>query len=306
MFMMLDYIFKNIKKCNMCGSATSKHILLGQRLDKRQGINPKNKTGISVSVMKCNICGLVYNQPMPIPGNIWNHYDIDINDYWDNPSQLYSKDYFCSQLNTFKQLYGNVHLKKMKALDVGSGLGQTVVALDRAGFEALGIEPSPSFYDKALQYSRLSAESFINVSLEEHTLPDKEYDLITCPNVIEHLSDPGGSILKCLDSLKKGGLLYICVPSSRWVKTAMINLFYKVTASGYVTNTSPMHPPFHLYEFTKKSFIQHAKQNDYRIEIIEIKPDPLVRIPVVKKVFEVLTNFLDNGLQMDIWIRKVD
>ncbi len=300
----MKYTFNHIYNCNMCGSVTDHHILLGQRLNKSQGFSQENKVGITVSVMRCIECGLIYNQPMPIPANIRDHYDMEITEYWENPAILYSKNYFCNQFKMFEQLCGSPPKKNMKALDVGSGLGQTVVALTKAGFEAIGIEPSYSFYESSILYSKLPREKFINNSFENIKLNDNEYDLITCANIIEHLYNPSVSLLKCVKALKPRGLLCICVPSSNWLKATIVNVYYKLIGSGYVTNTSPMHPPFHLYEFTEKTFLQHSKKNKYKVEIISIKPDSIVNIPLLKNCFGFYTKQFGKGLQMDIWIRK--
>ncbi|RLD55870.1 MAG: class I SAM-dependent methyltransferase, partial [Bacteroidetes bacterium] len=58
---MKQYYFKEIKNCEMCGDETSKHKILGKRLNTSQGLNPKNKTGISITVQKCSNCGLIYS-----------------------------------------------------------------------------------------------------------------------------------------------------------------------------------------------------------------------------------------------------
>jgi 2-polyprenyl-3-methyl-5-hydroxy-6-metoxy-1,4-benzoquinol methylase len=289
----------------MCGDDTKHHELLGQRFNCTQGFNPRSKKGITTSVLRCSKCGLVYNQPMPIPANIGDHYNMDISEYWQKPDDLYSQDHFNDELKIFEKLSGSVKMG-MKALDVGSGLGQTVVALTKAGFDTIGIEPSLSFYENAILYSKLPKNRFINNSFEDQKLKDNEYDLITCPNVIEHVYDPGKNILKCIKALKTGGLLYICVPSSNWLKTAIINFFYKLTLSGYVTNTSPMHPPFHLHEFTKKAFYEHANKNQYEVELIRIFPDSIINFPIIKNIFMFYTKLLGKGLRMDVWIRKVD
>ena len=56
---MKKYYFKEVEKCAMFGDNTSSHKILGQRLNKSQGFKPKKKIGISVSIQKCNNCGLI-------------------------------------------------------------------------------------------------------------------------------------------------------------------------------------------------------------------------------------------------------
>ena len=56
----LCYSFEEISTCEMYGDKTDAHIVLGQRLNQSQGLNPKKETGISVSVKKCTNCQLIY------------------------------------------------------------------------------------------------------------------------------------------------------------------------------------------------------------------------------------------------------
>ena len=63
--------------------------------------------------------------------------------------------------------------------------------------------------------------------------------------------------------LKKDGLIHIEVPDANWLISKLVNYYYKVTFAGYVTNISPMHPPYHLYEFSKESFRKNGEINNY-------------------------------------------
>src|SRR5215213_5988425 len=77
-----SYFFDEITQCNMCGDKTDAHKVLGQRLNQSQGLRPKSKTGISVSIMQCTNCGLIYANPQPRPVNFQDHYGIPPEDYW--------------------------------------------------------------------------------------------------------------------------------------------------------------------------------------------------------------------------------
>ena len=58
---MKKYSFEDVDCCEMCGDRTKNHRVLGQRLNSSQGLSPKKKQGISVSVKECNSCGLIYS-----------------------------------------------------------------------------------------------------------------------------------------------------------------------------------------------------------------------------------------------------
>ena len=43
------------------------------------------------------------------------------------------------------------------------------------------------------------------------------------------------------------------------------NFIYKIQGKDYVGNLSPMHEPYHLFEFSKKAFEIHSKNSNYDI-----------------------------------------
>ena len=38
--------------------------------------------GITITIVKCNNCGMIFPNPLPIPGNIADHYGVPPEDYW--------------------------------------------------------------------------------------------------------------------------------------------------------------------------------------------------------------------------------
>ena len=136
----LRYSFEEISTCEMCGDKTDSHIILGQRLNQSQGLNPKRKTGISVSVKKCSNCQLIYASPQPIPFNIQDHYGVPPEDYWKQAAFKWTPNYFEEQIKIIKQLL--LFKNEMTALDVGAGLGKCMISLNKAGFDTYGFEPS--------------------------------------------------------------------------------------------------------------------------------------------------------------------
>src|SRR6185436_12697820 len=104
-------------------------------------------------------------------------------------------------------------------------------------------------------------------------MPAEHFDYIHCAAVLEHLYDPDASIKKMLSWLKKDGILHIDVPHAKWLIASLLNFYYRIIGSDYVTNLSPMHKPYHLHEFTLKSFIENGKVNNYSIERIHFTAD---------------------------------
>jgi ubiquinone/menaquinone biosynthesis C-methylase UbiE/rubredoxin len=286
----------------MCNFPVSESKVLGKRLNKSQKIRAVKKIGITTTIMQCNHCGLIYANPMPVPESIAQHYGIPPESYWEQTYFNINQDYFKEQIETFFRLYDKKD--DLLALDIGAGLGKSMIALQRAGFEVYGIEASEQFYNRAINKMGISPKKLILSTLEEAEYNNNQFDFITFGAVLEHLYNPSEAILKAIKWLKPNGLVHIEVPSSKWLTSRIVNLIYKIQGLDYVTNLSPMHPPFHLYEFGLKSFQEHARLHDYTIAFHKYMVCstylPKIIEPVVKPIME-KTN---TGMQLEVFCKK--
>lgn len=298
----MKYEFKVIERCNMCESPAACHQLLGKRLNGSQGFSPWKKQGLTVSVFQCPSCQLIYTNPQPIPVNIQDHYGIPPEDYWTQESLNYSDDYFSSEINISKEL---LNFKEgMKALDIGVGLGKCMRALAHAGYDVYGIEPSQPFHERAILNTGLKEDRLKLTTLEEATFPDSEFDFITFGAVLEHLYDPSHSIAKAMKWLKPGGIIQIEVPSSSWLVSRLLNLYYKARVSDYVSNLSPMHPPYHLYEFSLKSFIANGTRYGYDVSAYQYYVCRTYLPRFIDPIIKPWMRWTKSGMQLCVWLRK--
>lgn len=299
---MKEYKFIDIEKCNMCGAESSCSKTIGKRLNKPQGLNPRKKTGITVSVIKCKKCGLIFSNPIPIPKNIEQHYGIPVENYWKDENFTLDENYFESQIKKFKTLYKNKN--DITALDIGAGIGKSMISLKNAGITAYGIEPSKSFYEQAISKMKISSSQLQNVSIEKASFNKEQFDFITFGAVLEHLYYPSQSLKKAIEWLKPGGLIHIVVPSSKWLTNRIINFLYKIQGLDYVSNISPMHVPYHLYEFDMESFRKNSIINNYSIINIEYYVS-LTFLPKAMDFFvKPIMKKTNTGMILEVWLRK--
>jgi 2-polyprenyl-3-methyl-5-hydroxy-6-metoxy-1,4-benzoquinol methylase len=300
---MKRYSFEEITNCEMCGDPTDKHRILGQRLNQSQGLNPKNKSGISVSVKKCGLCELIYSSPLPIPENIQDHYGIPSEDYWKPDYFISNPTYLSGEIETIRNLLSKK--EGMKALDIGAGIGHSMQALEREGFDVYGFEPSESFYKKAITVMNIKSEKLKLGMLETVEYENNTFDVITIGAVFEHLYHPSFCLKKALAWVKPGGIIHIEVPSSNYLISKLINFYYFMRGTNYVTNISPMHPPFHLYEFGLKSFSELENKMNFKIEKIQYHVCDIAFIPkILHPIFRKYMQLTDTGMQMSIYLRK--
>ena len=231
------------------------------------------------------------------------HYGVPAESYWSPSYFVLEENYFRAQMDTFFRLRGNTRAT-LQALDIGAGVGKCMSALTQRGFEAHGLEPSEPFYRHAIETMQIPKDRISHTALEEASYPDNMFDFVTFGAVLEHLYDPSAAILRALQWTRPGGLIHIEVPSSAWLTNRISNLFYRLQGLDYVSNISPMHTPFHLYEFGTKSFELHSRLNNYSVAGVSHMVcstylpgflDPLV------KPFMRATN---TGMQLEVWLRK--
>lgn len=299
----LRYLFEEISTCEMCGDETDAHIILGQRLNQSQGLNPKRKTGISVSVKKCTKCQLIYSSPQPIPFDIQDHYGVPPEDYWKPAAFEWTPNYFKEQIKIVKQLLP--FKNEMTALDVGAGLGKCMISLKNAGFDTYGFEPSKPFYEMALLKMKIDADRLKLGKIEEINYPNESFDFITLGAVFEHFYHPAHSLQKALKWLKPNGVIQIEVPSSDHLISKIINLYFKMRGTNYVTNISPMHSPFHLYEFGFKSFEELGKKLNYKIVDYHYDVCSIEHVPkFLHSIFRRYMDLTDTGMQLTVYLKK--
>ena len=296
------YTFKYIESCNMCGALSDKFKILGKSLNTSQGKDPQNKVGISVTIQQCKSCSLIFPNPFPIPNDIQDHYGIPPENYWVGNYFNIDNNYFAGGLEWIKKLDGKI--EGAKALDIGAGVGHCMKALERGGYDVYGIEPSIPFHERAISKMGINPSILKNVQIEDAEFESDFFDFITFGAVLEHLYDPNLCLKKAMKWLKPGGLMYVEVPSSDWLVNKIINRIYKLKGKDYVGNLSPMHEPFHLYEFGVDSFERNAEKLGYEIadKVFYVGDTylPKVMDPIIKPYMK----RTDKGMQLALMLRK--
>lgn len=287
----------------MCGSPVENFKILGKRLNCSQGFNPTNKIGITTTVIKCNNCSLIFSSPIPIPSDINSHYGVPPESYWKDDYFKIDAAYFNAEIAIAKKL---VSFKKTaKALDIGAGIGKCMVSLNNAGFDTYGIEPSSPFYQRAIDIMKISPDKLKLCTLEDADFPTNHFDFITFGAVLEHLYDPSNSLRKALGWLKPGGIIHAEIPSSNWLTNKIINFLYKIRGMDYVANISPMHTPYHLYEFDIKSFLKNAKINGYEVVQHQYYVCDTYLPSFLDFIVKPIMKATNTGMQLSIWLRKI-
>ena len=196
--------------CNLCG------------LDETQVLfRKKDKFGISQDefhVVECQRCGLLYVNPRPTIEEMGRFYPETYS--W---KETLEADSFLTRLVRGLEKGYRYHLLKNEAskvvkfternagrvLDIGCGTGDRLDVWRSKGFEAYGVETSPSA-DYARDHLKLNV---VRGDLFSARFPDQFFDLIMLYNVLEHTHSPGAVCQEVHRILKKNGCLIIQVPN---------------------------------------------------------------------------------------------
>lgn len=128
-------------------------------------------------------------------------------------SGYFDREYF--QLHPGKRRYLEYLIGLLRAhgvesgrvLDVGSGFGFLLEALEQAGFEPYGLEVSPEAVAAARR--RTAAPIATGGAEDPFPFPDEHFAAITLLDVIEHLERYPDALASCRRTLAPGGKLFV-------------------------------------------------------------------------------------------------
>ena len=231
-------------QCNLCG-----HIGARMFLPRRHRLGEKYFDWV-----RCGGCGIIRIAPLPTPDEINRMYSAE--EYIEGASitghtggRALVSDLIYADAR--RQLEGMAqHAPEGRLLDVGCAHGEFLRAAADLGYEAEGIEPSPTMAAVTGDRGLRVYES----TLENVELPAGRYNIVNLGDVVEHLVEPVAMMQKVHELLAPGGIVHIRVP------TALNSLYFKAPVhlvrltralgiSGIWEGSSP---PHHLWEFTPR------------------------------------------------------
>lgn len=128
-------------------------------------------------------------------------------------ASYFEREYFQLHPGKVKYLEYLVRLLRVhgipggRVLDVGAGYGFFLEALEKAGYEADGIELSPHAAEQARQ--RTCGQVARQGAEEPFPFPEGRFDAVTLLDVIEHLQDYPAALTSCRRCLRPGGKLFV-------------------------------------------------------------------------------------------------
>lgn len=202
-------------KCPICNESKNK------RLGKKN----------SFEIIKCKNCLTIYSKKTEASikyfdySNYYSEENLTVPDFI---SELYRKI-----IREFES-----HRVNDRFLDIGCGAGILLDIARELDWNVTGVEVSKP----AAEYLRKRGLNIIEGTLEEANFPDDYFDVITCTEVIEHVTNPKEVLKEIARILNPKGILWMTTPHSSGLAGKLLGSKWSVVA-----------PPEHLNLFSIKS-----------------------------------------------------
>jgi len=219
---------------------------------------------------QCLVCDQAFLEPQPTEDEIASFYnDKDYHSdlqprYFSNCHKGYSMD----GDNVREYLEGLNKLEAVpdgKLLDVGCATGIFLDLARKRGWNVKGVELSKWASDCARNEFHLDV---FTGTLQEASLPEKNYDVVTAWDILEHLLDPASFLREASKVLKPGGTLLLNTIGYRSLLNYLGHAIYKMS---FGTITYPLYHLYgihHLFYFSNKSLRSLIERNGF--EIVEL------------------------------------
>src|SRR3989338_11047408 len=187
---------------------------------KRPDYDDYLSSPLTLSIVKCKSCGLLYTNPRVNQGAMKKLGEMRFTPWTKDKSRFrlwlsalirkHPKIRMVYHHFTGEYLSEIITQSKGKVLDIGCGFGDLLEDLLKKGCIPYGVEVNP-FAVKACREKGLQVSQGV---LDEIGFPDNFFDTITLRHVIEHLDSPRETLVEALRVLKPQGQMFIYCPNA--------------------------------------------------------------------------------------------
>jgi SAM-dependent methyltransferase len=218
-------------------------------------------------IARCRNCGLWFVNPQPTTEELKQFYaTYDEGVVWRGSEEHFNRGVRKAILRVKRP--GMV-------LDVGCGSGNFLRSMKEAGFAPFGIEPSGT----GSEYGRETHGVDIYHGMIEDYLAanrGRRFDVITLLNVLEHLTDPAGTLRQLRQVLAPDGIIVIVVPDARFHdligrlrRLVGVSDPYSFNDKGFL---AAFRVPEHLCAFQPRTITSLLQHCEFRVLITESAP----------------------------------
>lgn len=228
----------------------------------RGGWAHRTGQGTALAIVECVRCHLLYPQPTAVPADLSHYRDPDTYLHSASEEMVKARGYTLGVAQTMLGRPGRM-------LDIGCGRGESLVAAGRAGWNAVGVEPSAEF----VAAGRALGVEIVNSTVADLAEPPASFDLVMLSGVLEHVYEPLEILRATRRFLRPGGLAVIDVPNERSLVQRLSERVARARGRDWTTTLSPTFPPYHVVGFSPRSLRFALERTP--LDVVSIQTYPL-------------------------------
>jgi SAM-dependent methyltransferase len=198
--------------CRLCGSTRYRN--------ERSGPDYFMRLPGVFHLVRCEHCGLLYQNPRPPLSDIGRYYPDHYGSYGSAQAGLRTQSGLMGwvirrgmnkRCRLIDRAVPALAGRPRRHLDVGCASGLFMEALQSHGWQVEGVELNETA--ARTTSARLGVPVFVG-PFEEADYPDASFDAVTMWDVLEHLHDPLASLRELRRIVRPGGVLFVRVPNA--------------------------------------------------------------------------------------------
>ena len=201
----------------------------------------------SARFFQCLNCGLKFSFLSGAVGELYTDSYYIFQEHREKADQSFAQ-HCCEWLGALYPINGKM------LLDAGCGRGYFCEAAKQAGADVVGVEPSKQV---ALQVQKRTGIPVIPGFLEDAVIFDRQFDVLTMWDVLEHSLQPMIMLSKASSLLKPKGILAISVPNVSSIFFHFAGPFWK----GY--------NQYHISHFSIKTIKEMLNRANFEVLALE-------------------------------------
>ena len=229
--------------CNLCGSSQSR-LLFVDRLSW-------NDEELQFRLVECTQCGLWYVNPrnLTAAGRFYcDGVSADQLEQWCKEQGEWKFSVFDKYLSYADNYLRIRRIGERRLLDIGCGVGWFLNYAQKRGYQVRGVESSTP--EAVFAQRRFGVDVYTGV-VETIPYPDGYFQVVTLNDVLEHLTDPVGTLKVVRSKLQPGGLVMLRSANGRFAL-----LKARVLSKLFPHKQYLLHSNEHLFQFTSQTMIK--------------------------------------------------
>jgi len=221
--------------CNICGSGDTDSFL---ELD-------------GFAYQKCINCGLVFQNPQPVFGDLQKRYGENYFDYeFSNQHNFFNLMKLGLRDIDFDSLFSNVRERK-RFLDIGCATGLLLNHMKNKGWDCRGVELCRESAEYGIAHFNI--DIYIG-TLEQALFPDSFFHAVHLSHLIEHVPDPSALLLEIKRILRPEGYMVLTTPNISGMQARIAGKDWRSAI------------PDHVFLFSKKTMKKLLRKTGFEIE----------------------------------------